>query len=288
MSLDVILGKNAPLVKALKKGVADILCTETDFDLIDHSGQSDCTERSFVLSSSASILRNDLVEMIVRDEQLPPLLNYTTWIIRYPVVSVGQVYIDTAMANTNANGASTNANTNNDEQFQDAGIRLMERVGQLALLVELSSTAFDARLPDGVLASAVDQEVLTFLGGEGLGYTEQLDPAPLHGLRLSGIIMLVITSVLTSLFMTLASRRKKEREWDERFKELASGGLVTEEGLDFLLDAGRSSQHQQQQTLAAEKNANYAEEQINGDDDTVTNIPLPGAYMSIEYRPTSP
>jgi hypothetical protein len=273
-ALDIILGKNAPLVKALKTGVADILCTETDFNLVDASGQSVCTKRPVAPSStSTSILRDDLVEMTVQDEQLP-LLNFTAWTIQYPVVSVGQVYVDTAIANgvTPEDGGNDNG-TN----LQDAGIRMMERVGQLALLVELSSTDFDARLPEGVLASAVNQEVPTFLGQ--VGYTEQLDPAPLHGLRLAGLIMLAITSVATSLFVNLARSRKKEREWDERFKELASGGLVTEEGLDYLLDAGRSSQHQQQHQ---QELADRAEEMDSDDDNT--NIPLPGAYMNVEYH----
>jgi hypothetical protein len=257
-----MLGKETELVKALKTAVIDILCTQTDIDLVEASTESGCNNRS---SPSTSVLRHDLVKLIVEDKQTP-LLNFTLWKIEYPVVAVGQSYMEIAFKN----GLDGNS-------IQDAGIRTMEQAAQLALLLELLSGDVDARLPDNVKASAVDRELSTFLG---LGYTEPLNPSALHALRMTGIIMLAITSVISCMFMNLARSRKKEREWDERFKELASGGLVTEEGLDYLLEAGRSSQERQQ---LQDKVVERAEDDMESDDDN-HKIPLPGSYMDVEYH----
>ena len=197
----------------------------------------------------------------------PQTLNYTVWTAHYPVTSIGDEYIDNVIA--------SKGNTLNEEELLSDSIHMMERVGQRALSASITSGQMDTMMSDGTVTSVINMETSTFLSHVDLGYTEQLNPAPLHALRLSGMIMLATTTVMTILFMQLAHRRKKEREWDEEFKTLSSGGLVTEAGLEYMLDVGRSSQSM---------HTSNAEEVDDPEDEK--KIPLPGAYMNVGYHPT--
>ena len=112
--------------------------------------------------------------------------------------------------------------------------------------------------------STMEEE--TFLTDTQVESTQALNPPAMNALRVAGIVIFVSMFVLSTVLVRLARRRKKEREWDDHFKELANGGLVTEEGLNYILDIGRGSQ-----SMHA---TNNLEEPENPDDD-LRNIPLP-------------
>jgi hypothetical protein len=273
VAVDVVRGKWPLLERQLEKVITNVLCKETDFIIVNEANDSVCQSsrrRRTLTNNDPSTIRHDLLTFSVKDRMIinsPQTLNYTLWTAHYPVTSVGDKYIENVIA--------SKGNKLNEEELLSDSIHMMERVGQRALSASITSGQMDTMMSDGTVTSVINMETSTFLSHVDLGYTEQLNPAPLHALRLSGMIMLVTTTIMTILFMQLAQRRKKEREWDEEFKTLSSGGLVTEAGLEYMLDVGRSSQSM---------HTSNAEEVDDPDDEK--KIPLPGAYMNVGYHPT--
>lgn len=268
--MDVLIGKVPLLLQALKVAIAYILCIETDFQLVDDTMEDICNNRTR-RQESGSVLRNDLLNFSVKDIDTPAL-NYTLWTIQYPVMSVGQVYIETAMINSGSRPLV-------EDELLTESVLVMERVGQLALMVGISSGQMDSMLPNGTLTSVVKMEEETFLTDTQVESTQALNPPAMNALRVAGIVIFVSMFVLSTVLVRLARRRKKEREWDDHFKELANGGLVTEEGLNYILDIGRGSQSMHV--------TNNLEEPENPDDD-LRNIPLPEVYMNVADSQRSP
>jgi len=268
--VDVLIGKVPLLLQALKVAISYILCMETDFQLVDDTMEDICNNRTR-RQESGSVLRNDLLNFSVKDIDTPAL-NYTLWTIQYPVMSVGQVYIETAMINSGSRPLV-------EDELLTESVLVMERVGQLALMVGISSGQMDSMLPNGTLTSVVTMESETFLTDTQVESTQALNPPAMNALRVAGIVIFVSMFVLSTVLVRLARRRKKEREWDDHFKELANGGLVTEEGLNYILDIGRGSQSMHV--------TNNLEEPENPDDD-LRNIPLPEVYMNVADSQRSP
>lgn len=268
--MDVLIGKVPLLLQALKVAISYILCMETDFQLVDDTMEDICNNRTR-RQESGSVLRNDLLNFSVKDIDTPAL-NYTLWTIQYPVMSVGQVYIETAMINSGSRPLV-------EDELLTESVLVMERVGQLALMVGISSGQMDSMLPNGTLTSVVTMEEETFLTDTQVESTQALNPPAMNALRVAGIVIFVSMFVLSTVLVRLARRRKKEREWDDHFKELANGGLVTEEGLNYILDIGRGSQSMHV--------TNNLEEPENPDDD-LRNIPLPEVYMNVADSQRSP
>jgi len=268
--VDVLIGKVPLLLQALKVAISYILCMETDFQLVDDTMEDICNNRTR-RQESGSVLRNDLLNFSVKDIDTPAL-NYTLWTIQYPVMSVGQVYIETAMINSGSRPLV-------EDELLTESVLVMERVGQLALMVGISSGQMDSMLPNGTLTSVVKMEEETFLTDTQVESTQALNPPAMNALRVAGIVIFVSMFVLSTVLVRLARRRKKEREWDDHFKELANGGLVTEEGLNYILDIGRGSQSMHV--------TNNLEEPENPDDD-LRNIPLPEVYMNVADSQRSP
>ena len=268
--MDVLIGKVPLLLQALKVAISYILCMETDFQLVDDTMEDICNNRTR-RQESGSVLRNDLLNFSVKDIDTPAL-NYTLWTIQYPVMSVGQVYIETAMINSGSRPLV-------EDELLTESVLVMERVGQLALMVGISSGQMDSMLPNGTLTSVVTMESETFLTDTQVESTQALNPPAMNALRVAGIVIFVSMFVLSTVLVRLARRRKKEREWDDHFKELANGGLVTEEGLNYILDIGRGSQSMHV--------TNNLEEPENPDDD-LRNIPLPEVYMNVADSQRSP
>lgn len=270
-AVDVLIGKVPLLLQDLKVAIAYILCMETDFQLVDDTMEDMCNNNRTRRQESGSVLRNDLLNFLVNDIDTPAL-NYTLWTVQYPVTSVGQVYIETAMINSGGTPLVA-------DELSTESVRVMERVGQLALVVGISSGQMDSMLPNGTLTSVVKMEEETFLTDSQEGSTQALNPPAMNALRVAGIAMFFSMVVLSTVLVRLASRRKKERDWDNQFKERANGGLQTEEGLNLILEIGKESQ-----SMPATK---HLEETENPDDD-LRKIPLPEEYRNVADSQRSP
>ena len=99
----------------------------------------------------------------------------------------------------------------------------------------------DRKLPDTATSYAVDQEVDD--SNDDWRYSgvnkDPIDPATFHALRVTGMALLLVTIFLSFVLVKISSRRKEERELDIAEAKMERGGLVTEEGLDLMLDIGR-------------------------------------------------
>ena len=78
--------------------------------------------------------------------------------------------------------------------------------------LDLTSTSSTGSNISSGSAILLDEET------DRIGYTETLNPSPLHAIRAAGIILFAGTIVFTSIIMYVASQRKKEREKQEEAK----------------------------------------------------------------------
>jgi len=62
---------------------------------------------------------------------------------------------------------------------------------------------------------------------------------PLHGLRVSGIILLVFLTVFVIALFSAGKARKKENIWEQKRLEEGHGGLATIQAVDAMLEVGR-------------------------------------------------
>ena len=290
-ALDFVLGREELLVLAVKQSINRILCADTDLDVwTSRDGDSLCytftennnnTTRHLqqqvtgrVKANYEGALRDDLAITVV-DNGRTARFNYTEWRVAYPVNRVGALYNQMAAEN------------------DGTAIDMIESVAQLALDVRIDSGDVDDWLQEQHKAprlAVVGKEDQTWnednptappLTVEEL--PESIVPAPLHGLRIAGFIMLVLSVGFWLLLIHMSGVRKKEREWDEEFRERGRGGLGTEEGLDYMLEVGRNNNNDDGDAAAV-----LREGTLNGtnggsdkakDDDL--KVPLPG-YL--DYR----
>ena len=235
-SKSVRLGQNQSLVSKIEDALLYTVCEDTDNILLDNDNTDICAEmgerqlrelqdNSLAVSQHAgeSILRPDQSETAVKDRSEHGFL-YTEWVVMYPVLHLGNTY---------------------KNMSDEDAVQAIQFDAQSALSVRLKDGDFDERIDNLGQASVVGHEHAIWTQP----YFAPLQPAPLHHLRMAGIVLFLISFVATCLVTNLAKQRRIEREWDAEFKERGKGGLVTEEGLDFMLEAGRSQSMAQQKEV---------------------------------------
>jgi hypothetical protein len=271
--LSVLVGQKTALVETVEETLNYYLCADTDIVLLNDKNEFACKNRrrrrtqgdtplSSVLADNASITVGDRSVQGV---------NYTEWRLSYRVLSIGtSVQI---MAEDNG----------------ESPLETLQSVAQLAVVVRINDGDMDERLGDGHQVSVVGEEEATWLEETEEYYFEPLDPKPLHSLRIAGIVMLFMTSVVTWFTLHLAKKRRMEREWDAEFQQRGKGGLVTEEGVDYILAVGRRRSQQMQGTQPRENNilsiSAEAEGILSDGDEDERTLPLPG-YMSVDANGT--
>ena len=281
-ALDVVLGREPVLVRAIQDSITHIVCVDTDLDVwINRDGDSLCyngtQRRELQQNNKQGALRDDLVTPILEDAKEGPY-NFTRWRMRYLVMNIGPVYVDMAQENSGT------------------ALDMMESVVQLAIDVRINAGDFDDWLSSqAVQTSVVGKEVDTWTKDPNSANNNQavvvaslgLDPGPLHSLRVGGIALLILTLLFWVLLCRRSAERRKEREWDLVYKVRGRGGLGTEEGLDFMLQVGRQESQQLQAppppetgTTPGDSRDNDNNDDKDDDDDENVKVPLPG-YMDM-------
>jgi hypothetical protein len=220
-------GRNQTLVNKITNALLYILCEDTDFVLLDDDNGDSCATRlgrrmrelqdnglAIAKYTGESIIRPEQAEIVVKDRSQRGF-NFTAWFVKYPLLHVGIKYQD--MSDNDA-------------------LEAVQAVAQSALDIRLEDGDFDNRIDNIGQTSTVGQEHATWTQP----YYEPLQPTPLHPLRVAGIALFLVAFALTFFVSTLAKQRRIEREWDAEFQERGMGGLVTEEGLNLMLEAGRN------------------------------------------------
>lgn len=271
-SASVLVEREADLVTNVTDALLFFLCQDTDFAFLNGANEQTCPATRRGLRkledneyAGESILRPDQKQGVLQDRSQGGF-NYTVWMLEYPVMQIGDNYMDTS---------------------EDNALQTMQSVAQVALNVRINNGDFDERLGNGVQTAVVGTEVAAWTE-ELEGYYDPLDPAPLHALRVAGIILFLFSTAVTCFISHLAKQRRIEREWDAEYKERGKGGLVTEEGLDYMLEASRKQSRTQNENAESTNRADKKKDTTEGietilSDDEDSKLPLPG-YMNVELR----
>ena len=202
----------------------NFLCEEADM-VVTNSSPTRCTSMNLNFSDLSLLEhQNSTVEDASEGE-----IEWTEWVITYAIIQVGSKFFDQA-------------------EIMDEAITVlvMEYVAQLALDVNILEGAMDRLV--GVRWSPSDQEnakFQPFLQKYDSSSTNEDNQAsdsyesPAHLLRIIGILMFGVNLCATLCLRRLGRLRREQRESEAEKKKEELGGLVTEEGLDRILDIGK-------------------------------------------------
>jgi hypothetical protein len=228
----------------------DFLCQEADLIVMTTNGDEDdssnsnrttlCRNWNVSTGSSSSRLRHENSTVVDASEAE---VEWTEWIITYAILHVSQKVSDLAEVMM--------GDEDEDDETPVSKELVMQQVTQLALDVTILEGAMDSLLLEGgVRWSSTDQEVATFQPfvvqqrrtGDDTNNNNGDDrdyEAPDHRLRITGIVLLVVDTCITLYLRRLGRLRLEQRESETAKKQKELGGLITEEGLDRILDIGK-------------------------------------------------
>lgn len=244
---DITEGRAPELVQAVLSSLLELLCSTSGLGVRVVGDASSLEATDYCTANGLRFLQEDKEETIVVStarlgvtDSSAESLEWTRWEVAFPVVQVGSRYLETALENDP---------TLVEDSLKQEGLSMFQSVAMLALEAKIQDGGLDADWPEDYKASVTTKEVATHGGdntedppqaqNNGGGATEPLDPAPLHALRVVGVLLLIATCGTCLLLVKKSSKRRMEREWDVEYKERGRGGLVTEEGLDYMLEVGR-------------------------------------------------
>jgi hypothetical protein len=225
----IVRGKQTKLIANVTDALLRCLCQETNFVFLDDKNNLDsCQDQQIhrllvdntgakVIFDGDSILRPDQVEFILSDRSKEEF-QYTEWMVEYPVIQIGNNYLDAS---------------------KDP-LHTMQAHAQKAVNSQLNKGLLWDPALFGSRMAVVGQEVETWRYPI-FTYYKALNPAPFHTLRVAGIILLILSASVTYFITSLAKQRRIEREWEAEFKERGKGGLQTEEGVLHMLETGRNN-----------------------------------------------
>jgi len=295
---DIDNGNAHELVETVKAGITEALCAGTEIQVVGTGGTKRCdpveersrffSRRYLELAASGISNEDDDDESVMREDHLLLFAadrshKSTSWILwkhQYPVMSVGSAYRvvgedETVVASETEGGSSP------DRSYGEYLETPENSVSSILLMQAVAQQAVNERMGDlNVLLSDLDTRVAV-VGTEETAfalskYETPLDPPMLHSLRLAGIILLCTVLLIAGFFVKVAGARKREREWDLEFMERGKGGLVTEEGLDYMLEVGRSKTTETSPTQSGESVSPRAGSDEMDQD--ARALPLPSQY----------
>lgn len=261
------------------------MCSNHDAVVILNSCGGEETVQSTVLAEPQVISQVDVaVEPTSTvpeddDEENENDLEFTTWKLQYPVMKIAP-HLEVLAVETQ----------------RDRLVVLEEHVYH-----SWNVTVLSQNLNTPIAVRGDEYETFFFVApqdDDDFEYWKPLEPVLVSPMRILGLSMLVVSSFCWYWITHLAKQRRMEREWDAEFQERGKGGLVTEEGLDFMLAAGREREsslhtgttHNNNNTITntpsttqgREQRSHYEEDDDEDDEDpSERRLPLPG-YMNVE------
>jgi hypothetical protein len=201
---------------ALLQSFQTMFCAETDVDLLGttssmlHFNICNAPDAQFITRRRS---RNLKVDSFVQAEPITvkmhrqgqDSLEWTVWTLSYRVMSVGEVF---------RQGALQNAEESADWDMEISSLENMNQVVQLALDISILEGKFDRVLAETlehsvqVQSSIVGREVETFspsITAVEIGKEEFWKP-----IRIAGLSMVCAISVVGSLLIILASRKRRQ------------------------------------------------------------------------------
>lgn len=236
---DVSEGRANTLLDGVLAGLLEVQCRIHYIMVLDNSvdGTRACPDASSsrALQPVSEASRDDypvvwtMSRVNVEDYQDEKGNALLYWQVAFPVLEIGAAYSNWAVGQ--------GAKATEEEEVSDTALNGMYEDAYYATQKYIQRGYMDQQLPE--TATAVADPSATPVPAPGAVPSEQLDPHPLHPMRVAGIILLLVTVLSTFILVKLSARRKKERDLDNAIAKINKGGLVTEEGLDLMLDVGR-------------------------------------------------
>ena len=233
-------------VDPVLNAIQEFLCEETDFVVLDDSqGNSDVCGR-LQPEQQQSVIQQDL--FVVSDIQLS-YIAWTTWTITYEVLQSNPDHIFEM----------------SDGETTLKGVQAIQYTLQDALDESIRSGSMDERLQElGARLSPVGEEVEFFVDDIIGEEEEENDEGRIRDpsfspefLRWIGSIMLAASVVFPFMLTLLSGRQRNNVNQDRNRRREELGGLVTEAGVDQMLEIGR---RESTKALSAEFRSNPSSE----------------------------
>jgi len=233
LSLAVLSGDETDLIRQdVLQVVAQIICEEGEISIQNQNGQDIC--RSPETETYPSVLESS-PEVIVRERSQDDVV-FTTWIVRYLVDQVGDVFVNEALQNEPG------------DISEEAFVQAMQQSLQIALDVRIMERSFDALLkeafadnsrnPIRAYSSPIRKESETFGRIQNdLLVINTYTMKKWSAMRITGIVMAFIILVFTSVLNRLAMRRRKLLRKEEKMRRLT---LEHDEPVHTMLSSPKS------------------------------------------------
>jgi hypothetical protein len=219
-------GRSDDLLQGVIAGMLEVQCNVGLVMVleksVDGTNACDSLKRRSLQSRQDDSVVWTTARVSVTDELKEDGEKYMNWTVVFPVLQIGAHYVDIG---------------------GDEALVAMQAETGTALSEYIQGGDMDTKLPDTAKSYAVDQEIGDTGENDDWRYSGEIkspiDPDPFHTLRMTGVVLFFVTAVFSFLLVKIASRRKLEREMDVVTAKNKLGGLVTEEGLDLMLETGR-------------------------------------------------
>jgi hypothetical protein len=211
-------GRSSDLLHGVTAGLLEVEC-QVGLNMVleknvDGTSVCDSARRRRLQREDDSVAWSH-ARVTVADKETKNGVKYMDWTVVFSVLQIGAYYGNVSSA--------------------DEALLAIQAETGTALVEYIQGGFMDTKLPDAAMSYATDQDI-----EDDAGYfSDYLDAHPFHALRMTGVGLFFVTLLLTFILFKISSGRKLERETDAALAKNKLGGLVTEEGLDLMLDTGR-------------------------------------------------
>lgn len=229
----LVLANDATYLNATITGTIKCLCNQlSDFQILSATNGSDLCE-----SYTTNLITHAHHNVMFIGERVDTVAK-----VVFKTVKISSIF-DSEFTYSTAQVEFDVLKSRDDLQLEISNA-ISEWISSDSNLLLKEMAAIDSRIS---AVSESGKEKATFFDSEGDiaevisddGIYENLKPAPLHGLRVAGIMLLILTSFVSYFLFSTASRNKAEKELEmDRFKAMA-GGLATEQDVNKFLDVAR-------------------------------------------------
>lgn len=249
-AVDVLTGREPQLLQAVTNAMLAILCTDTDFVVAQSVNKEDGDYCDSFQNLKDKV---DILSVVLRDaafgvrDMVSGQIEWTQWNCTFTILQVGRLYILAAQKPIES--------SHDIEEIHHEAVRLMQNTAQQALSASIQEGRLASQISTPgnlVQTSEVGKEGNSFDAtdfvhdkgeGNGGGYEivqrDESKSSSFHTLRVTGIVMLALNVAFLLVLVKLAARQRKNRVLDAECMLRARGGLVTDEGLEYMLNTSR-------------------------------------------------
>jgi len=239
--------------------IVNILCADTEFAFYDRDDLI-CPSQDVAISELGKYSQLRVDQTAVTFEfQAYSNIRFSKWMLLFPVTQIGELF----------------------QMEPEDALRLVQVEAQASITRKIQDGTMDSMLNETFAVVGLEKATWSLdTNQNSINPILSLEESPrwiplelrkMPPLRIIGIVMFLLTSFVAWMIVHYATKSRMQREWDAEFKDRGKGGLVTEEGVDYMLDMGRHESHRLKTTPSAP----------DMDMEDTLKLPLPG-YMNVE------